>query len=125
MTKQQKKILIYRLGSLGDTVVALPCFHLLARTYPNSIRILLTNEPVNEKAPAAWLVLGESGLIHEHISYSVVTRNFIEISKLGWKIRRLHIDTLVYLTPPRSEAATRRDEIFFRLCGIREIVGVP
>jgi heptosyltransferase-3 len=124
MTKQ-KKILIYRLGSLGDTVVALPCFHLLARTYPNSIRILLTNEPVNEKAPAAWLVLGESGLIHEHISYSVGTRNVIELAKLGWKLRRSHIDTLVYLTPPRSEAATRRDEIFFRLCGIREIIGVP
>ena len=124
MTKQ-KKILIYRLGSLGDTVVALPCFHLLARKYPNSIRILLTNKPVNEKAPAAWLVLGESGLIHEYISYSVATRNVIELAKLGWKLRRLHIDTLVYLTPPRGEAATRRDEIFFRLCGIREIVGVP
>jgi lipopolysaccharide heptosyltransferase III len=124
MTKP-KKILIYRLGSLGDTVVALPCFHLLARIYPNSLRILLTNTPVNEKAPAAWSVLGESGLIHEYITYSAGTRNVLEIAKLGWKLRRLQIDTLVYLTPPRGKAAIRRDEIFFRLCAIREMVGVP
>lgn len=124
MTKQEK-ILIYRIGSLGDTVVALPCFHLLARTYPNSIRILLTNTPASESAPAAWSVLGESGLIHDYISYSVGTRNVIELAKLVWKLRRLHIDMLVYLTPPRGEAAVRRDEIFFRFCGIRQIIGVP
>lgn len=28
---EAKRVLIYRLGSLGDTVVALPCFHLIAR----------------------------------------------------------------------------------------------
>ena len=122
---KQKKILIYRLGSLGDTIVALPCFHLLARKFPNSIRILLTNKPVNERAPAAWSVLGGSGLIHEYISYSAGTRNVIELAKLAWKLRTLHIDTLVYLTPPRGKAATSRDEIFFRLCGITEIVGLP
>lgn len=123
--KKQKRILIYRLGSLGDTVVALPCFHLVAQKYPNSIRILLTNTSVDEKAPAASSVLGESGLIHGYVSYSVGTRNLIELAKLGWKLRRLHIDMLVYLTPPRGKAATRRDEIFFRLCAIKKIVGLP
>jgi heptosyltransferase III len=119
------KILIHRLGSLGDTMVALPCFHLLARTYADSVRMLLTNAPIHAKAPAAWSVLGESGLIHEYISYPVGTRNIIELAKLWWKLRRLKIETMVYLTPPRGKAAIRRDEIFFRLCGVQEIIGIP
>jgi heptosyltransferase III len=122
---RRNTVLIYRLGSLGDTVVALPCFHLLARTFADSVRVLLTNTPVHAKAPAASSVLGESGLIHEYISYSVGTRNIIELAKLCWKIRRLRVRTMVYLTPPRGEAAVWRDEIFFRLCGVKEIIGIP
>ena len=121
----RKNILIYRLGSLGDTVVALPCFHLLARIYANHTRILLTNVPVHAKAPAAWAVLGESGLIHDYISYSAGTRNIVELAKLCLKLRRLKIDTVVYLTPSRGRLAIRRDELFFRLCGVREIIGLP
>ena len=57
-----KKVLIYRLGSLGDTTVALPCFHLIERAFPASERVLLTNFPVHAKAPASAAVLGDSGL---------------------------------------------------------------
>src|ERR1700730_3389679 len=96
----RKNVLIYRLGSLGDTIVALPCFHLIARTYADSVRILLTNEPVHAKAPAAWSVLGKSGLIHDYIGYRAGTRNIVELAKLFFRIRRLKVETLVYLTPP-------------------------
>ena len=120
-----KRVLIYRLGSLGDTVVALPCFHLLAAAFAKSERILLTNLPVNAKAPAARAVLGESGLIHQYISYPMATRNPMKLAALCWRIRRMQIDTLVYLTPPRGEGAIRRDELFFRLCGIKDIIGIP
>jgi ADP-heptose:LPS heptosyltransferase len=41
------------------------------------------------------------------------------------KLRRLKIETMVYLIPYRGEAAIRRDELFFRLCGIRNIIGIP
>src|ERR1700686_5820357 len=105
----RNRILIYRLGSLGDTVVALPCFHLLARGFADSERILLTNLPVHAKAPAAWSVLGESGLIHKYMSYPMATRNLIELAKLCWKLRQLNIETMVYLPKPRGEAAIRRD----------------
>jgi len=122
---KKKRLLIYRLGSLGDTVVALPCFHLIARAFPDSERILLTNVPVHSKAPAAAAILGESGLIHRHMSYPVGTRKLIDLLKLAWAIRRLGVRTMVYLTPPRGEAAAERDERFFRLCGIKEIIGIP
>ena len=121
----RKSILIYRLGSLGDTVVVLPCLHLLARVFADSERILLTNLPVHAKAPAVRSVLGDSGLIHKYMSYPIATRNLIELANLCWKIRRLNIETMVYLTPSRGESAIMRDELFFRLCGIREIIGIP
>jgi heptosyltransferase III len=118
-------VLIYRIGSLGDTVVTLPCFHLIARTFPNSRRVLLTNSPVHAKAPAASAVLGESGLVHDYLSYPVGSRNFFQLASLWWKIRRLKVGTVINLSPVRGEAANRRDALFFRLCGAKTIVGTP
>lgn len=121
----QNTVLIYRIGSLGDTVVALPCFHLIARTFPDSKRVLLTNTPVHAKAPAASAVLGESGLVLEYLSYPIGTRNLFQLAKLWWKIRRLKVRTVINLSPVRGEAANRRDTLFFRFCGAKTIVGTP
>jgi len=52
-----ESVLVYRLGSLGDFVVALPALHLIERAFPNARRSLLTNVPVAAKAPAAREVL--------------------------------------------------------------------
>ena len=98
-----KKVLIYRLGSLGDTTVALPCFHLIERAFPQAERVLLTNFPVHAKAPAAAAVLGSSGLVQGYMRYTAGTRNIVELLRLGWRIRRFRPDVLVYLTPPRGE----------------------
>jgi len=122
---QRSKILIYRIGSLGDTLVALPCFHLIARAFPLSERILLTNLPVHAKASPAASVLGESGLIDDCLTYSVGERSVSRLARLWWKLRSLRVSTLIYLAPPRGEASARRDEKFFRLCGIRKIIGIP
>src|SRR5260370_10412181 len=59
-----KRVLIYRLGSLGDTLVALPALHLVERAFPKAERRVLTNVPVNVKAPPAAAVLEGSGLGH-------------------------------------------------------------
>jgi heptosyltransferase-3 len=125
-----RRVLIYRLGSLGDTVIALPCFHLIARMFPAAERALLTNIPINARAPAAAAVLGPASddpaaLVHRYMSYPVATRSPIELGKLAWAIRRYGPDVLVYLAAPRGEAAVRRDARFFRLCGIRQIHGLP
>jgi ADP-heptose:LPS heptosyltransferase len=81
--------------------------------------------PVHAKAPAASSVLGGAGLIHSYIDYSVGSRNILELAKLWWKIRRLGVKTIVYLSLPRGEAAIKRDVMFFRLCGAKEIIGIP
>jgi heptosyltransferase III len=116
---------VYRLGSLGDTAVALPCLHLIARAFPNAERVMLTNFPVHSKAPATAAVIGESGLIHGYMRYSMKTRNPFEIAGLWWRLFRYRPDYLVYLMPVRPPAAVRRDATFFRLAGIRRIIGLP
>jgi ADP-heptose:LPS heptosyltransferase len=113
------------LGSLGDTVAALPCFHLIARAFPQAERRLLTNFPVHAKAPAAAAVLGDSGLVHGYLRYTVGTRRVGELVRLAWQIRRFRPDLLVYLMPARPLKNVRRDRLFFRAAGVRQIVGLP
>lgn len=120
-----ERVLIYRLGSLGDTVVALPCFHQIARAYPNAERCLLTNIPVHSKAPAAFAVLEGSGLVHGFMRYPIATRNLPELITLQRQIRAFRPQVLVYLTPRRMAGEVMRDTAFFRLCGTPKIVGAP
>jgi heptosyltransferase-3 len=117
--------LVYRLGSLGDTVVALPCYHLIARLFPDAERRLLTNFPVNAKAPASAAVLGNSGLVHGYMRYTVGTRRVSELLRLARQIRRFQPDLLVYLMPMRPASNVRRDRLFFKMAGVRRIFGLP
>jgi ADP-heptose:LPS heptosyltransferase len=118
-------VLVYRLGSLGDTIVSLPCFHAIERAFPASRRLVLTNVPVNSKAAPLEAILGNSGLIHGAVSYPVGTRSLFALWQLYRRIRALKADTLVYLTPARGLKAARRDQLFFRLCGVKRLIGVP
>jgi len=119
-----RRVLIHRLGSLGDTVVALPCFQLIARVFPNAERKLLTNFPVHAKAPASASVLGNSGLVHGYMRYTVGTRSPLELLRLTREISRFRPDLVVYLMHIRPWKAVRRDRMFFRMAGVRRIVGI-
>ena len=121
-----RKVLVYRIGSLGDTIVALPCLHLIERLYPNAERLLLTNFPVHVKAPAAASVLQGSNLIHGYMRYTIGTRKFRELFGLAHEIRRFKPDILVCLMPARSQRAVQRDRRFFQFAaGVKHIVGIP
>ena len=120
-----QRVLLYRLGSLGDTLIALPAFHLIARAFPTAERHLLTNLPIAAKAPPAAAVLDHTGLVHGYLRYTTGTRNIAELLRLAATIRRWRPDVLVYLAAARGLDAARRDQRFFRLCGIRRQIGVP
>ena len=105
-----RRVLIYRLGSLGDTIVALPALHVVERAFPSAHKMLLTNIPVHVRAPAAAAILEGSGLVHGYQSYPVGTRSPRELLPLWWKIRRYRPDVLVYLAQPRGEKAVERDQ---------------
>ncbi|HEY8997503.1 MAG TPA: glycosyltransferase family 9 protein, partial [Edaphobacter sp.] len=118
-------MLIYRLGSLGDTLIALPALNLVARAFPHADRRMLTNFPVNVKAPPAAAILDHTNLIHGFFRYSVGTRSPIELAKLWWTIASWRPNVLVYLAAKRGVAAAQRDAKFFRLCGIKKLIGIP
>ncbi len=125
MAGEAKRVLLYRLGSLGDHLVALPSYRLVARSFPEAERRLLTNKPVAAKAAAAEAVLGDSGLVHGFFQYRVGERSPRALLRLAWRLRRWKPDVVVYLAPPRGVKAALRDARFFRLCGVRRIVGLP
>jgi heptosyltransferase III len=125
MSAASEPILIYRLGSLGDTVVALPCFHAIARAFPGHRKLVLTNVPVSSKAAALDIILRPGGLIDEVIEYPVGQRSLGAFWQLRRAIRATGARTMIYLAAPRGRRAVLRDTLFFRLCGFSKIIGVP
>lgn len=98
-----RRVLIYRLGSLGDTVVALPALHLVARAFPRAERRMLTNDPVNVKAPPAAAILEHTGLVDAFLRYTVGTRSLGELARLWWMLASWRPDVLVYLGSARGD----------------------
>jgi heptosyltransferase-3 len=128
-----RRVLIYRLGSMGDTVVSLPALYLIRRAFPGAERRLLTNFPVAAKAPPAAAILEHTGLVDGYFRYSVGTRSPRELFSLWWQLMRWRPEVLVHLGSShgvyagmeRGVKIARRDALFFRLCGIRRLIGVP
>lgn len=113
------------MGSLGDTVVALPVFHMLAQQYADAERRVLTNKPVNSDAAAIQAVLGDGGFVDGYFAYPHGTRDFGALNSLRKSIRNWGPDLVIYLNEPRGNLVQFRDIIFLKLCGARHIVGVP
>jgi len=121
-----ERIVIYRLGSLGDTVVTLPSLHKVVERYPNAERIALTNFPISSKAAPLEAILGPGGFIHRAIRYPVGLRDPRELLALAGTLRALKTDTLIYLSSRgNSLASVYRNVAFFRLCGFSNIIGAP
>jgi heptosyltransferase III len=120
-----KTVLIYRLGSLGDTIVCLPCLHRVAQRFTDSQRIVITNKPVSSSAPRLVDVLSGSDLIHGTVDYPLGSRSPLELGRLWLRLKQLRAETLIYLTAPRGKDVAYRDIKFFRSCGIKTIIGAP
>ena len=125
--KEARRVLLFRLGSLGDTAAILPCFHLIARTFPDAARFVLTNVQTNVKASTIESVLGESGLVHGAMEYPLDgMRTVASLLKLRKRIRAFNPDVLVYMLEQRhTRNAVLRDLAFFKACAIPRIVGAP
>jgi len=123
--KESPNILIYRLGFLGDIVVSLPCLHFLRDIYPASRITLLSDEPVSGKAAPASTILENSGLCDEFIAYPNGLRNLVKLKALQRRIASRQFDLMVNLMAARGFLKSCRDEVFFRTCGIRTVIGTP
>lgn len=114
---------VFRIGQLGDTLVALPAIHRIAALHPGARLWLITNAPARPGLITAWDVLRHTGLFAGVFFYRSSPRALLT---LAWRIRRTRAERVYYLSPPRSAARLRRDRLFLsQLCGLREIAAMP
>lgn len=118
-------VLIFRTGSLGDTVVALPSLHVVAAAFRDRPRLLLTQAPGGGKAASIQAVLEHSGLVDGFLDYDPALPWWREARRIRRRVRELGADTLVYLAPRRTLLQVLRDRLFFSACGLRRIIGIP
>lgn len=117
------KILVYRIGSIGDTLVALPSFWAIRKAFPKAHITYFTNGATdNADDLVAKKVLPE-GIFDDWLVYP---NDFVKASAgLILKLRQKKFDSLFYLmTRNRGYYRVQRDILFFRLAGIRKIFGV-
>jgi len=125
MTGPQNRVLIFRLGSIGDTVVALPCFYAIARVFSSYRRILLTNSLTSVRASPAESVLNGTGLIDEVIYYPVGDFSLKTAVSLISQLRLLRPTVMIYMAERRSALTVFRDLMFFKAAGVPRIAGSP
>jgi heptosyltransferase-3 len=120
-----KRVLIFRLGSLGDTVVALPSFRLIARHFPGADRRVLTNVPRDARETDLDAVLGGTDLVHGYMHFDPAERSAASVARVRREIRAYAPDLLVYLCEQNSRLRLLRHIAFFVSCGLLSIVGMP
>jgi ADP-heptose:LPS heptosyltransferase len=127
MINKKEKIIVFRVGSIGDTVVALPALRLIRHQYQNANIIFLTNVPISKsgKEMSAISIVNNTGLIDDFLNYSATGFNGL-MTKFNLLIKLIKIrpDRLFYLMPPRTYFQLSRDAIFFKICGIRKLIGL-
>lgn len=122
------RILIFLLGSLGDTVVALPALRLVARKFPRAERRILTDSNSNQKVTSMASLLQGTDIAQGYFQFPFRTgqssrlKDFILLAR---EIRTWQPELLVYLHEPRGRGIALRDAAMFRLLGIRRTIGVP
>jgi len=125
---EAKRVLIFLLGSLGDTVVALPVLRLVARVFHGAERRILTDSNSNLKVTSMASLLEGTNIAHGYFQFPFRTEQsgrLREFLILAGEIRAWKPDLLVYLHEPRGRRIALRDAAVFRLLGIRRTIGVP
>jgi heptosyltransferase III len=120
-----ERVLIFRIGELGDTIVALPALKAIREAFRSAHICLLGNADSEDRHVTPNQVL-PNGLVDEWVSYRSrdARSSFTEKISLLRELRERRFDLLVYLAPRlRGERSVRRDLRFFRLAGISEVIG--
>ena len=124
-----KRILVFRIGQLGDTIVALPAMWLVRKSYPAAYMALLCDRHPGKTHVIASDLLRGSHIFDEYLSYPVSeSGEFMRRGRMAGlltAIRSRRFDTLIYLAPTnRTPDQIARDRRFFSIAGIRNFVGM-
>ena len=125
MSRDLKRILVFRVGQMGDTLAALPSLWVLRRRFPDAKIVVISEVPTNSSHVPPEAVLPQVGLVDAFAKYpsGISLKNVIASWRQFRRYRNEGFDTLVYLTPSeRSRGQRVRDQIFFRACGINYLL---
>ena len=118
-----RRILIYRCGALGDTIVALPAIQAMREAFPDAELGLMT---ANDGSGIVWTdqVLGDFGWFTHVVTYRADElahpRGLLGVLA---RVRAVRADLVLYLgSDHNSGIRTWRDRLFFRLAGVRRFV---
>lgn len=118
-------VLIFRRGSIGDAIVSIPALNAIAKAHPGAERWILTNRPVMETAAAIEDVLKNSTLVQGFINLPRGGGSWAQLRAAIGQVRRLKPDCLYYVSEPSGVLALLKERAFFRLCGVKTVIGAP
>lgn len=118
------KVLIYRIGNIGDTVCAIPAMRMLRKTFPEAHMTLLTS-PGKRGMPGAGELLEGADFLDEMIIYHhEEISNWKGRLKLLLALRHKHFDLFVELPNDLGTFHTFvRDILFAKALGCRNAIG--
>ena len=120
---EPKRIAIFRMGHLGDTVVALPAFWTVRKRFPDAYIVFFSQEHGKGSLAQQAEVLRRGTVFDDYLGYPAGGTK-LDILRTLVRLRRHRIDTVVYIPSIRTPAQIKRDRLFFRLAGVRKIVGM-
>ncbi|MCS4136408.1 glycosyltransferase family 9 protein [Salinibacter ruber] len=118
-------IAIHQVGSLGDTIIALPSHWAIRSEFPDSY-IVHVSSAKSKGAVSQKEVLDGAGLVDEFIEYdaSFNIRDASGIVAFWRRLKDIGIDSVVYLgRRQRSKSEVFRNWIFYKSLGISGCIG--
>ena len=125
-----KKILIYRMGFLGDALATLPSIWAVKENFPKARLFLLSQKQMGKRVLPKEIFEG-SGFFDDFFFYPVDPGWFGKLVKpprllgLLFRLRSEKFDAVVYLPPSdKSTYLMERDWRFFKWAGIPRVIGM-
>jgi heptosyltransferase-3 len=119
-----RRILVFRLGGLGDHIVALPVVNALRARFPEATMGLLTNLPYQAGVIQNHSLFG-TGFFEHYFNFTSGARELGPIAALWRDLRRFKPDLIVNLTPRRSIGPGLRDRLFLASLRPKAYWGAP
>lgn len=129
--EKPRSVLVFRIGQLGDTIVALPAMWAVRKHFPDARLTLLCDRHPGKLRVLAADLLRRAGIFDAFESYDAgdeaggrFARTW-RMFKLLRCLRRGKFDTLVYLSPNiRTQEQVKRDRRFFSAAGIKQFIAM-
>ncbi len=116
-------VYIFRIGQLGDTLMAIPVISKIREIHRDNNLILITNRTNKDFIVTAWDVLKHANYFRDVLFYDL--SDIKNLMKMVYRLRKFKKNILYYLSSERTKKQAMRDYIFFKiLCGIDKVIGI-